>query len=78
MVKEDRKVGGELGFKGEDVIIVGIQPPPGQEKDSKNLLYPTDTPSISIATDSSTFVGLDLASAVTRFCLSNNMAKFGF
>ena len=61
MVKEDRKVGGELSFKGEvDVIVVGIQPPPGQEKETQNLLYTTDTSSISIATDSSTFVGLDL------------------
>jgi hypothetical protein len=60
MVKEYRKVGGDLSFKGEeDVIIVGIQPLE-QEKESQSLLYPTDSSSISIAKDSSTFAGLDL------------------
>jgi hypothetical protein len=47
MVKEFRKVGGNLNFKGGgDVIIVGIQS--SEQEKSQNLLYPTDSSSCSM------------------------------
>jgi len=60
-----RRIQDKLSVKEEvtsDVIVVGIQTPasPGKQKEKQNLLYPTDASSISIATDSSTFVGLTL------------------
>ena len=61
MVEKERKVEGSLGFKGEnDIIVVGIQSLEKREE-QENLLYDsTETSSILIAQDSSTFAGLDL------------------
>jgi hypothetical protein len=52
---------GELGFTGvvtSDVVVIKIQRS-DEKKEEQSLLY-ADTPSISIAKDSSTFAGLDL------------------